>query len=302
MLLIRSFFFNLTIPFSLQSCGFISFRDNSNRRIFNLFEESYHDFKEKFFKVERVDGTRPFFMTMEDEKKFNLYWNFNVLSPKIQLQGINAFKFASIQMLLELRNHQSLNLRTILAHEHTVWNFFGKYLCSSFFFLPLLYPGFTTFCSFLIVDIVRCLEAIIAMKRRLASFEANVVTNTRSGDRIFSFTITSNVPLPPKYDTGAGPKIHNVNNLAPINSSKKKKQMKRKSHIKETGTPLPTSFGCILKKEFQVPEFIDEYLLIDMTKSCLAKLPLDETMPQVQRMLFYLATCIRYGEKDISNY
>nr|XP_025606161.1 uncharacterized protein LOC112697268 isoform X2 [Arachis hypogaea] len=276
MLLIRSFFFNLTIPFSLQSCGFISFRDNSNRRIFNLFEESYHDFKEKFFKVERVDGTRPFFMTMEDEKKFNLYWNFNVLSPKIQLQGINAFKFASIQMLLELRNHQSLNLRTILAHEHTVWNFF--------------------------VDIVRCLEAIIAMKRRLASFEANVVTNTRSGDRIFSFTITSNVPLPPKYDTGAGPKIHNVNNLAPINSSKKKKQMKRKSHIKETGTPLPTSFGCILKKEFQVPEFIDEYLLIDMTKSCLAKLPLDETMPQVQRMLFYLATCIRYGEKDISNY
>ncbi|XP_020960592.1 uncharacterized protein LOC110263538 [Arachis ipaensis] len=280
MLLIRSyffiFFFNLTIPFSSQSCGFISFRDNPNRRIFNLFEESYHDFKERFFKVERVDGTRPFFMTMEDEKRFNLYWNFNVFSAKIQLQGINSSKFASIQMLLELCNHQSLNLRTILADEHTAQNF--------------------------VVDMVGCLEAIIAMKRRSASSEANIVTNTSSGDRISSFTIMSNVPLPLKYDTGAGPEFHNVNNLAPINSPKKKKQMKRKSHIEETGTPLPTSFGCILKKEFQSLEFIDEYLLIDMTKSCLAKLSLEKTMPQVQRMLFRSAASIRYGEKDVSNY
>ncbi|KAL4307233.1 hypothetical protein AHAS_Ahas16G0257800 [Arachis hypogaea] len=179
-------------------------------------------------------------------------------------------------MLLELCNHQSLNLRTILADEHTAQNF--------------------------VVDMVGCLEAIIAMKRRSASSEANIVTNTSSGDRISSFTIMSNVPLPLKYDTGAGPEFHNVNNLAPINSPKKKKQMKRKSHIEETGTPLPTSFGCILKKEFQSLEFIDEYLLIDMTKSCLAKLSLEKTMPQVQRMLFRSAASIRYGEKDVSNY
>ncbi|QHO11260.1 uncharacterized protein DS421_15g496590 [Arachis hypogaea] len=167
-------------------------------------------------------------MALEDEKRFNLYWNFNVPSPKIQLQVINAPEVASIQMLSELWNDMLISLRTILVDEHAARN-------------------------------------VVAIRRRLTSSDVNDAINPGNSDRVSSSATSSNVPLPPKFSSGDGHKVHDVED-----------------------------------KESQASEFVDEYLLTEKTKSGLAKLPLEETLPQVQRMLLRSATYIRDVEKEIS--
>ncbi|QHO41619.1 uncharacterized protein DS421_5g147300 [Arachis hypogaea] len=166
---------------------------------------------------------------------FNLHWNFNVSSPKIQLQSINAFELARIHMFLELWCDQPLSLRDILADEHVAWN--------------------------AIFDMSGGLEAIIAMKRRLAASQANAVINSGGGDKVSSSATLSNILMPPRFNVGADS-----------------------------------------EKEFQALEFIDEYLMIDEIKSGMAKLPLKETLPHVQRMLLRSAIYIRDAEKEVVNF
>ncbi|KAL4381452.1 hypothetical protein AHAS_Ahas04G0134900 [Arachis hypogaea] len=114
---------------------------------------------------------------------------------------------------------------------------------------------------------------MMAMKRRLATSEANIVVNPCSKDKIFSSATVSNIPSPPKFNTGVDPKVHDLDDPSPTNSPKKKKQKKGKVHIEITRALSSTSFGCILEKEFQAPKFIDEHLMTDEAKSGLVKLP-----------------------------
>ncbi|MED6165316.1 hypothetical protein PIB30_098414 [Stylosanthes scabra] len=55
------YFFHLTRPFSQKKSRWASFRAREGRRIFSLYEESFHDFKNYYFKVRAVEGFRPFF-------------------------------------------------------------------------------------------------------------------------------------------------------------------------------------------------------------------------------------------------
>ncbi|XP_020958504.1 uncharacterized protein LOC107642100 isoform X1 [Arachis ipaensis] len=162
------YFFNFAISFGACGQGFLSFQANHNHRIFNLFEESYHGFKEKYFKVERVSGSQPFFMTSENEKRFNLYWNFHVASPKIELKGMNPIERDIIHTLLGLWNDNPLDLRMILADVQASKN--------------------------VVVKMVGGTEAITAMRRKLGT--NTISTNTEGRDMISSSTIHGNLSPP----------------------------------------------------------------------------------------------------------
>ncbi|XLS55255.1 hypothetical protein HN51_005010, partial [Arachis hypogaea] len=57
-------------------------------------------------------------------------------------------------------------------------------------------------------------KAIIAMRRRLAAFETNIMT-ILSGNRVFSSATMSNLLPPPRFNMGASSKIHNLDDLSP---------------------------------------------------------------------------------------
>ncbi|KAL4316822.1 hypothetical protein AHAS_Ahas15G0323500 [Arachis hypogaea] len=189
------YFFNFAISFGACGQGFLSFQANHNHRIFNLFEESYHGFKEKYFKVERVSGSQPFFMTSENEKRFNLYWNFHVASPKIELKGMNPIERDIIHTLLGLWNDNPLDLRMILADVQASKN--------------------------VVVKMVGGTEAITAMRRKL---------------------------------------------------------------------------------DFRYCDFVDSFLLTEETKSKLVEMPVEDTLPRIQKILLRSAAFVRDVEKEIPSF
>ncbi|XP_020972149.1 uncharacterized protein LOC110269081 [Arachis ipaensis] len=75
---LRIFFylFHMTKPFSglNNKQQWVSFRAIQGRRIFTLFDESFHDFKNYFFKVQAVEGHHPFFLDENFSPRFPLYW------------------------------------------------------------------------------------------------------------------------------------------------------------------------------------------------------------------------------------
>ncbi|QHN79438.1 uncharacterized protein DS421_19g670040 [Arachis hypogaea] len=75
---LRIFFylFHMTKPFSglNNKQQWVSFRAIQGRRLFTLFDESFHDFKSYFFKVQAVEGHHPFFLDESSSPRFPLYW------------------------------------------------------------------------------------------------------------------------------------------------------------------------------------------------------------------------------------
>ncbi|MED6208692.1 hypothetical protein PIB30_047677 [Stylosanthes scabra] len=56
--------------------GYMSVRPGKNRRIFGLYEESFHDFKGRYFKVFPEGDHPPFWLTLEgDAGRFPSYWS-----------------------------------------------------------------------------------------------------------------------------------------------------------------------------------------------------------------------------------
>ncbi|KAL4329792.1 hypothetical protein AHAS_Ahas13G0335500 [Arachis hypogaea] len=143
-------------------------------------------------------------MPLEDEKRFNIYWNFNVSSPKIRINGINASELVSINMLMLLWNECPLSLTDIMVNEQATQNVVG-------------------FALFL-VDMVGGLVAIAAMKKRLES-QSKLLINV-NGDRVSSSVTINHLPPTPKTEGGGegqDPEIHILAEDSPISSREKKK-------------------------------------------------------------------------------
>ena len=60
-----------------------------NWKIFNLYEESYHKFKEVFFKIHSATRSIPFFLTLEGVSKFPCYWNKDFHVPKFSMKDLD---------------------------------------------------------------------------------------------------------------------------------------------------------------------------------------------------------------------
>ncbi|KAL4381201.1 hypothetical protein AHAS_Ahas04G0109800 [Arachis hypogaea] len=51
------YLFVVTIPYSsTKKSGWISFRAIQGRKVFSIFDDSFHDFKNHFFKVQGAEG------------------------------------------------------------------------------------------------------------------------------------------------------------------------------------------------------------------------------------------------------
>ncbi|KAL4337533.1 hypothetical protein AHAS_Ahas12G0119700 [Arachis hypogaea] len=135
---------------------------------------------------------------------------------------------------------------------------------------------------------VRGLVAIVAMKKRL---ETRPPPISVSGDKVSSFATISRQPLyqrTKESGEGQGLEVHILEKNSPINSPKKKK-------LKNTGKDVAdvlasSSLGYVLDKGFWAPDFMDRHLLNENTKLGLAKMPLEDTLPRVQRILLRSAT------------
>ncbi|MED6217680.1 hypothetical protein PIB30_019989 [Stylosanthes scabra] len=68
------YFFHLTQPFYRKKSQWSSFRAREGRRIFTLYKESFHNFKNYYFKLRAVEGVRSFYENERGEYQFQLYW------------------------------------------------------------------------------------------------------------------------------------------------------------------------------------------------------------------------------------
>ncbi|MED6224647.1 hypothetical protein PIB30_086182 [Stylosanthes scabra] len=55
--------------------GYTSVRSGKHRKIFGLYEDSFHDFKGRYFKIFPVGDHRPFWLSLEGDGLFPPYWS-----------------------------------------------------------------------------------------------------------------------------------------------------------------------------------------------------------------------------------
>ena len=78
------FFFTLTCPSGGDlTTSWLSFRAHINRKVFLLYEESFHRFKPVYFKVFKAPGITPFWETKDGELGINRYWYKDFEAPQI---------------------------------------------------------------------------------------------------------------------------------------------------------------------------------------------------------------------------
>ncbi|MED6118792.1 hypothetical protein PIB30_005928 [Stylosanthes scabra] len=82
------YLFKLTIQKMFNGRTFLSFRAFPGCRIFSLFEDSYHDFKEMYFKIRPLPGVTLFYLGVEKKKRFHIYWNYNASSSRPSLDDL----------------------------------------------------------------------------------------------------------------------------------------------------------------------------------------------------------------------
>ncbi|QHN98452.1 uncharacterized protein DS421_13g389660 [Arachis hypogaea] len=111
---LRIFFylFHMTKPFSglNNKQQWVSFRAIQGRRLFTLFDESFHDFKNYFFKVQAVEGHHPFFLDEHSSPRFPLYWLEASPCEKYGLDDLNEVEgspaFVQPQLEMAKKNAQ----------------------------------------------------------------------------------------------------------------------------------------------------------------------------------------------------
>ncbi|XP_072085862.1 uncharacterized protein [Arachis hypogaea] len=111
------FYFNLTNPSKQGKArkGFLSFRAAQGRKIFSLFEDSYHGFKDKYFKVRPVKGRHPFWLSLEGERLIQTYWSFGAGSNpfvKVSYKRLSAVdkNIANVLLAIFEKNHVNPHL------------------------------------------------------------------------------------------------------------------------------------------------------------------------------------------------
>ncbi|QHO02484.1 uncharacterized protein DS421_13g424230 [Arachis hypogaea] len=98
--------------------GFMSFRTAQGRRIFGTFEDSFHGFKDKFFKVRPAEGVHLFWLTLEGERQIPTYWSFGAGSnafTKITYKGLTWRDKNIADVLLTIFNKNNINPHLLMG-------------------------------------------------------------------------------------------------------------------------------------------------------------------------------------------
>ncbi|MED6134853.1 hypothetical protein PIB30_040803 [Stylosanthes scabra] len=97
--------------------GYISVRPSKHRKIFGLFEDSFHDFKGRFFKILPVGDHRPFWLSLEGDGRFPSYWTdragFDV--APVTYKGLRAHQRETVDVLTTLFAQNILAPKVLLG-------------------------------------------------------------------------------------------------------------------------------------------------------------------------------------------
>ncbi|MED6118167.1 hypothetical protein PIB30_000147 [Stylosanthes scabra] len=99
--------------------GYMSVRPGKYRRIFGLYEESFHDFKGRYFKVFPVGDHPPFWLTLErDAGRFPSYWSKDagLNYVPVSYKSLNEEQRDTADVLLWLFSKQNLSPKAILGN------------------------------------------------------------------------------------------------------------------------------------------------------------------------------------------
>ncbi|MED6185268.1 hypothetical protein PIB30_055407 [Stylosanthes scabra] len=96
--------------------GYMSVRPGKNRKIFALYEDSFHDFKGCYFKIFPVWDHRPFWLSLEGDGRFPSYWSdqagFEIVPATYQ--RLNADQRDTADILVHLFSKNNLNPKFIM--------------------------------------------------------------------------------------------------------------------------------------------------------------------------------------------
>ncbi|MED6166395.1 hypothetical protein PIB30_108826, partial [Stylosanthes scabra] len=96
--------------------GYMSVRPTKNRKIFTLYEDSFHDFKGRYFKIFAVGNHRPFWLSLEGDGLFPPYWSDQAgfdIAP-VKYDGLNADKRDTADILTFLFSNNNLSSKSLL--------------------------------------------------------------------------------------------------------------------------------------------------------------------------------------------
>ncbi|MED6127946.1 hypothetical protein PIB30_092921 [Stylosanthes scabra] len=99
--------------------GYMSVRPGKNQKIFALYEDSFHDFKGRYFKIFPVGDHRPFWLSLEGDGRFPSYWSdqagFEIVPATYQ--RLNADQRDTTDILLHLFAKNNLNPKFIMNNS-----------------------------------------------------------------------------------------------------------------------------------------------------------------------------------------
>ncbi|MED6213803.1 hypothetical protein PIB30_096888 [Stylosanthes scabra] len=99
--------------------GYMSVRPGKNRKIFALYEDSFHDFKGRYFKSFPVGDHHPFWLSLEGDGRFPSYWSdqagFDIVPATYQ--RLNADQCDTADILIHLFAKNNLNPKFIMNNS-----------------------------------------------------------------------------------------------------------------------------------------------------------------------------------------
>ncbi|MED6216740.1 hypothetical protein PIB30_010775 [Stylosanthes scabra] len=97
--------------------GYMSVRPTKYRKIFGLFEDSFHDFKGRYFKILPVGTHRSFWLSFEGDGRFSSYWidraGFDV--APVTYKGLRDHQKETVDVLTSLFSRNNLVPKVLLG-------------------------------------------------------------------------------------------------------------------------------------------------------------------------------------------
>ncbi|MED6197219.1 hypothetical protein PIB30_054643 [Stylosanthes scabra] len=99
--------------------GYMSVRPGKHRKIFVLYEDSFHDFKGRYFKIFSVGDHRPFWLSLVGDGRFPPYWSdqagFEIVPATYQ--QLNADQRDTADILVHLFAQNNLNPKFLMNNS-----------------------------------------------------------------------------------------------------------------------------------------------------------------------------------------
>ncbi|MED6220376.1 hypothetical protein PIB30_044255 [Stylosanthes scabra] len=97
--------------------GYMSVRPQKGNKIFGLYEDSFHDFKRRYFKIFPVGEHRPFWLSLEGQGGFPSYWSFDAGLDYVPVtyRRLNADQWDTADILVHLFNERNLNPKAVIG-------------------------------------------------------------------------------------------------------------------------------------------------------------------------------------------